>query len=306
MPSLIVLVLPIFLVIILGKTLQLTLVQSSEVWDGINKIAYWVLFPAFLFVETSKLDLTSPNILTYSVSLIAGFAAAIVFAFAAGRLTRFESPALTSIIQGAGRHNTFIGLAVAGELFGTTGSTIGTVATASLVPLSNVVVVIILASMLHKATGKRRIVQDILRNPIILSIAAGLVFSLLKLERDFILYEFAGMLGRATLPVLLLVIGANLRMGGLGGVARLVILSVVAKMLVFPLVTFLACRYTGVSADMTTIAVIFATCPTSPAGFPLAKQMGGDAPLMATIISIQTALAVLAIPLAILTVQALV
>ncbi len=159
--------------------------------------------------------------------------------------------------------------------------------------------------MLHKATGKRRIVQDILRNPIILSIAAGLVFSLLKLERDFILYEFAGMLGRAT-PVLLLVIGANLRMGGLGGVARPVILSVVAKMLVFPLVTFLACRYTGVSADMTTIAVIFATCPTSPAGFPLAKQMGGDAPLMATIISIQTALAVLAIPLAILTVQALV
>lgn len=232
MPSLIVLVLPIFLVIMLGKTLQLTLVQSSEVWDGINKIAYWVLFPAFLFVETSKLDLTSPNILTYSVSLIVGFTAAIVFAFAAGRFTRFDSPALTSIIQGAGRHNTFIGLAVAGELFGTTGSTIGTVATASLVPLSNVVVVIIL------------------------SIAAGLVFSLLKLERDFILYEFAGILGRATLPVLLL--------------------------------------------------VIFATCPTSPAGFPLAKQMGGDAPLMATIISIQTALAVLAIPLAILTVQALV
>lgn len=59
-------------------------------------------------------------------------------------------------------------------------------------------------------------------------------------------------------------------------------------MVVFPIVTWLVCRYAGVSAEMTTIAVIFATCPTSPAGFPLAKQMGGDAPLMATIISVQT------------------
>lgn len=305
MASLIVLVLPIFLVIFLGKITQLTLVQSPDVWDGINRIAYWVLFPAFLFVETSKLDLASPDILDYSFSLIAGFVAAMGFAYVAGRLAKIESPALTSIIQGAGRHNTFIGLAVAGELFGATGSTIGTVATASLVPLSNVVVVVILASMLRRATGRRRIVQDILRNPIILSIAAGLAFSLLEIEREFILYEFAGMLGRATLPILLLVIGANLRIGELGGAVPLVVLSVAAKMLVFPLVTFLACRHAGVSADMTTIAVIFATCPTSPAGFPLAKQMGGDAPLMATIISIQTALAVLAIPLAILAVQAL-
>lgn len=180
MASLVLLVLPIFLVIFLGKTLQLTLVKNTEIWDGISRIAYWVLFPAFLFVETSKLDLGNPNILNYSLALVAGFVVAMTFAYVAGRLAKADSPALTSVVQGAGRHNTFIGLAVAGQLFGATGATIGTVATAALVPLSNVVVVIILATMLNKDAGKRRIVQDIIRNPIILSIAAGLAFSLFR------------------------------------------------------------------------------------------------------------------------------
>jgi malonate transporter and related proteins len=304
-PSLILLVLPIFMVVFLGKYLRLTLVKSPEAWEAINRIAYWVLFPAFLFVEISKLDLGSPNLLTYSLALVAGFFGALAFAYAAGRLASVPNPALTSIVQGAVRHNTFIGLAVTTQVLGPAAAPIGTVATASLVPLSNVAVVVLLAAMLNRGAGPRRIAGEILRNPIILAIAGGLVFSRLGLERDFILYQFAEMLGRATVPMLLLVIGANLRTDGLRGDVLPVAVSVAGKMLVFPAVTLLACRLAGVSTEMTVIAMIFASCPTSPAGFPLAAQMGGDAPLMATIISVQTALAVIAIPLAIVVARAL-
>ncbi len=304
MLSLILLVLPIFGVIFLGKVLQLTLVKSAEVWDGLNRISYWVLFPAFLFFETSKLDLESPNILNYSLSLIVGFFAAMAFAYVVGRLAKVEPPQLTSIVQGAGRHNTFIGLAVAGQLFGAAGATIGTVATAALVPLSNVVVVVMMASTLNKDGGSRGIIKDVLRNPIILSIAAGLVFNTIDLDREFVVYQFSGLLGRATLPILLLVIGANLHLGNARASALPVAYAIAAKMLVFPIATYLMCIATGLSTEMTVIAVIFATCPTSPAGFPLAKQMGGDAPLMAAIIFVQTAIAVLAIPIAIMLAQA--
>lgn len=297
--SLILLVLPIFLVITLGKTLQLTTIKGADIWDGINKISYWVLFPAFLFTETSKLDLSDPNIFQYSVSLILAYFAAMIFAYIAGKLAKESDPALTSVVQGAGRHNTFIGLAVTGQLFGAAGAAIGTVATAALVPLSNIVAVIMMGAILHKDAGKRKLVQDLARNPIILSIAAGLIFNRFQLSQDFVLYQFTGLLGRATLPTLLLVIGANLRFGGFNSHVLPVIISTMAKMLVFPLVTFLACHLFALSSEMIVIAVIFATCPTSPAGFPLAKQMGGDAPLMATIISLQTAIAVIAIPIAI-------
>jgi malonate transporter len=300
---LIALVLPVFLVISLGKFLQLTLVRTGDAWDSINKISYWVLFPAFLFFETSKLDTSNPNVLDYAFSLVAGFVAAMTFAYLSGRLVGADRPTLTSIIQGAGRHNTFIGLAVAGQLFGEFGSSIGIVATAALVPLSNVVVVIVLASMLNREAGVRNVIYEILRNPIILSIAAGLVFNAIDLDRDFILYQLTGLLGRATLPVLLLVIGANLRVGDLKTSAGPVIQSLLAKMVVFPITTYVLCRFTGLSTDMMVIALIFAMCPTSPASFPLARQLGGNAPLMATIISVQTAVSVIAIPIAIMLVQ---
>jgi predicted permease len=251
----------------------------------------------------SKIDLSSPAIFTYSLSLITGFFAATTFAYAVGRLAKENNSALTSVMQGAGRHNTFIGLAVAGQLFGATGATIGTLATAALVPLSNVVAVVMMASMLNKHAGKRRIIQDIVRNPIILSIVAGLIFNAIDLDRDFVLYQFSELLGRATLPTLLLVIGANLRFAGVKPHALPSLVSIAAKMLVFPVVTLIGSISFGLSPEMTIIAVIFAACPTSTAAFPLAKQMGGDAPLMATIISIQTALAVIVIPIAILLAQ---
>ncbi len=304
MTSLILIVLPIFLVIFLGKILQLKLVKNADVWDGISKIAYWVLFPAFLFFQFSKIDLSNSYVFTYSLSLITAFFIAMAFAYIVGRLLMDDKPALTSVMQGAGRHNTFIGLAVASQLFGTAGTTIGTLATAALVPLSNVVAVIMMASLLHKGTGSRRIIRDTMRNPIILSIVAGLLFNFIDLDRESVLFQFTGLLERAALPTLLLVIGANLRFGSFKLHILPSAISVVAKMLIFPVTTFVICRAVGQPADMTVIAVIFATCPTSPAGLPLAKQMGGDTPLIATITSVQTVLAVVAIPAAILLAQA--
>ena len=299
MAVLILLVLPIFLVIILGKIIQLTVVRDAEVWTGINKISYWVLFPAFLFTETSKLDLSDPNILRYSISLILAYFAAMILAYSVGKIAGQSNPSLTSIIQGAGRHNTFIGLAVTGQLFGITGTSIGTVATAALVPLSNVVAVIMMGVMLNKEAGKRKLLLDLVRNPIILSIAAGMAFSRIGISPDIVVFQFTELIGRATLPTLLLVIGANLRFTSFNAHFQPLLISTISKMVVFPMAAFLACRLFALTPEITVIAVIFATCPTSPASFPLARQMGGDAPLMANIISLQTAVSVIAIPVAI-------
>ncbi len=299
MISLILIVAPIFLTIFVGKILCLTIVKDAYVWDGINKVAYWILFPAFLFTKMSKLDLSNPNILQYSFALIVAYFVVMAFAYIVGRLTNVSDPSLTSVIQGAARHNTFIGLAITSQIFGASGAIVGTVATVALVPLSNIMAVIMMSILLHKGTGKRKVIQDLVRNPIILSIAVGLIFNHFKLSQDFVLYQFTGLLAEASLPILLLVIGANMQFGYFRAHLLSAIISSIAKMLLFPLVTFLICRLFSLPSEMTVIAVIFATCPTSPAGFPLAKQMGGDASLMATIISLQTALAIVAIPIAI-------
>jgi malonate transporter and related proteins len=77
-------------------------------------------------------------------------------------------------------------------------------------------------------------------------------------------------------------------------------LASVLKMGVFPASVYVITTYFMLSPTMVLIAVIFAAAPTSSAGYALAKQMGGDAPLMATLISVQTLLAVLIIPIVIL------
>lgn len=303
MAAIFLLVLPIFLVIALGKLLEKTLVKDPVVWAGINKIAYWTLFPCFLFHETSTIDLKSGNVFGYSSALVVGFVVATFAAYLIGMILRLEYRAISSILQGAGRHNTFIGLAVAGQIFGSMGTKIGTIATAALVPLSNVVMVTSLAALrTHDGTGgagAARIIKDVGSNPIVLSITVGLVVNYLGWEKDPLVYEFSGVVGKATLPVLLLCIGANLKFQGLGAQIVPSFVAILAKMVVFPLVAIAVAMGLELSREVTTIAVIFSACPTSPASFPLAKQMGGDASLMATIISIQTALSVLTIPLSV-------
>ena len=47
----------------------------------------------------------------------------------------------------------------------------------------------------------------------------------------------------------------------------------------------------------TTVAVIFAAVPTAASSYSLAKQYGGDAQLMTSIITIQVALSFITIPI---------
>ena len=55
--------------------------------------------------------------------------------------------------------------------------------------------------------------------------------------------------------------------------------------------------FTGLTGLTFVIVMLFATCPASPASYVLARQLGGDAPLMAAILTIQTLLSAIAIPI---------
>lgn len=304
MANLFFLVLPIFLIILLGKITQLKFVRDAAVWNGINSIVYWVLFPCFLFYKTSTIDLKIVNLPDFSAALLGGFAVAVAAGYLFGKLCHIKVPALTSVIQGAGRHNTFIALAVVAQLLGESGTTIGTIATAVLVPFSNIVMVVSMSVLLNGGSEKKvNIALEIMKNPIIVSIALGLAINYMGWDQDPVLYELTGILGRATLPVVLLCIGAGLQFSGLRNQVKPCFIACAAKMALFPAVTYLIAVNLDLSLNLTLIAVIFAIAPTSTAGFPLAKYMGGDAPLMASIISLQTALSVVAIPIAVVLIQ---
>ena len=104
---------------------------------------------------------------------------------------------------------------------------------------------------------------------------------------------------------MLLGVGANIQIRAMGKLGLPTGISIVGKMLVFPLVIMLLAKFIDLPEMVAMIAVIFGAVPTAASAYTLAKQMGGDAPLMAAIITIQTALSFLLLPLTLFAVQSI-
>ncbi len=198
------------------------------------------------------------------------------------------------------RWNTYVGLAVAGGLAGPAGLAVAAVGLAVMIPALNTISVITLARHGHNAApGLRRMGLQILRNPFIWSCAAGAAINAFHLPVPPVVVTFGDILGRASLALGLLVVGAGLRLGDLRRPRAASWVASVLKLLVLPALAVAIgvwWRLTGV--DLLIVAVA-AAVPSAPNGYVLARQMGGDAPLLAEILTVQTLAAAATMPLAI-------
>lgn len=292
------LIAPIFLIILLGVILKRILITCDGVWNFVNKLAYWVLFPCLLFNKTSVIDFENFNIGPLSITVIAGFSVAVIFSYLLGRVAGLSKPSITSVIQGGGRHNAFIALAIITQIFGDEGAMVGAIIIAVLVTFTNIVVNISMTVMLSpKGSGLGSVLRDLQRNPFILAILIGAIFNFLGWGNLPVLHDFTLSVGETTLTIALLCVGAGLQIREVGDKLTPCVIALIAKMIIFPSVTYMLAIYFELPHVLLVSAMVFAMSPTGAASYPLAKQMGGDAPLMATLISLQTLMSVITLPL---------
>jgi hypothetical protein len=289
---------PIFLLICTGYALRRGGIPSEEFWNLNDRLVYFVLMPALFFVRISEADLSGPGLLRYAGTLYFGFFTAILFGVVAALWLRRGGAVGTSVIQGTGRFNTFIGLAVAEALYGAEGLQIAVLGAALLVPVVNLTVVSLFAVFLPRPGGRavRGAILALLTNPLILSILAAIGFNAAGLAPIPVISETLGVLGQAALPIMLLCVGASLKLRGLSADALPVALSAIGKLAVFPLATIAAAAAFGLDPLAASVALIYGALPTGVAAYTLSRQLGGDAPLMATMITIQTLLAFAVMP----------
>ncbi|WP_245226976.1 AEC family transporter [Parasedimentitalea maritima] len=299
---------PIFLLIVLGYLLRRNGIPNVEFWNLNDKLVYWVLMPALLFYKTSTIELSPGLVGSYSVVIIGGMATALVFGLGAAKLAGLPGSSASSVMQGAARHNAFIALSIAGSLFGSDGLSLGALAMALLIPVTNLAVVPLMV-VLNKGESEGNVLlmvlRDLARNPLIVSVLAGVSFNILGAGEVPVLHDTTRLLGNAALPIVLMCVGANLRLRAMQASTLPLALSICGKFIVFPLITVLLARFFGLTELETFVAVLFAASPTASASYTLARQMGGDAPLMAAITTIQTALAFLTLPVWLLLVEQL-
>ena len=289
-------ILPIFGLILLGFVLYRLDFPGVGFWPVSERLTYYVLFPAMLVggLAGRHFDASALNLALTLASAVCLVGAFLVFTRA---MFRLDGPVFTSIFQGAIRPNTYVGMSAAAVLLGPDWMTLSAVAMLTLIPLVNVLCVLVLSRHGKQGGGLGRVAVELVKNPLILACAAGMSISILGLPLPGVVASLLAILGKAALPLGLLAVGAGLRFEGLGASTLPVVLASLAHLVALPLAAYGCARLFGVGELALTTALIYTAIPVSVSAFILARQMGGDHQVMALIITVQTVLSAVTMPL---------
>lgn len=292
---------PVMLVIALGWWLKRSTVIGEGHWTGVENLCYYILFPALLVKTLATARLGTTEVLAFSgMVLFAIFAMTGLLLACYPLLTRrfgVSPAAFTSIFQGATRWHGFIALSIVGFLLGDEATAYMAITMAVIIPPLNVINVLVLGSLAGRDNGLQGVVGKLLRNPFILACLTGAVLNLSGIGLPNLVYPVFDMLGSGALGVGMLVVGAGLAFGKVGEHRVLVAFGTVVRLLVMPLLMFTGAWLFGIEGMPLTVAVIAAAVPTAASSYVLARQMGGDAPLMANLITVQVLVSVATLPL---------
>lgn len=283
--------LPDFALILLGFLLHRFTDWGAQFWSGLEKIVYYVLFPALLFYTTSRtalnFTLTGKLLQVALTAVIAG----IALGWLAKPLFRPGPMIFESGVQTAFRFNSYLALAVASRLGGDQGTALMALLIGFSVPIVNAAAV---HALVHKNGG---LLKELARNPLILATAGGVLWNLGGLALPEFFSATLARLGQASLALGLLAVGAGLRLSGLHESRSSAAYFLAVKLLVLPLIALGLGRWFGLPPLQLQIAVLFAALPTASSAYVLAVRMGGNGPFVAFLITAGTMLSALTLPL---------
>ncbi|HRF09504.1 MAG TPA: AEC family transporter [Xanthobacteraceae bacterium] len=297
--------LPVFMLVALGIFLKRTLLKSENAWDSLEDLTYYILFPALLFLATATADLSKVPIWGVFTALVTAILVCSLLLIALRvpmqRVFGWSGPSFTSVFQGGVRWNTYIALGVASPLLGEQGLAIAAVALASMIPLINVVSVVVLARYAPNSPAKvMQVLVHLLRNPFIWACGVGILVNVIGFPIPKVVSAFLNVLGQASLPLGLMIVGAGLNLKTFHRINAAVLVSTVTKMLLLPVIAIGVGYLAGVGWPALAVIAIASSVPSAPNGYMLARQMGGDAPLLAHILTIQIFVALISIPVALI------
>lgn len=290
--SIVLVILPIFALILLGAGLKRYAGVTEEGWRALERLVYFVFFPALLFHSLARAHIDFPA----AVSMLLVGLAVTLFGMGMGYLGKylFDDPprVFASAFQCSFRFNSYVGLAVAAALHGQAGIAAIGLLMGFIVPLANVVSVTVLAR--HGEGGWLR---EVLGNPLILATAGGVTCALLGWAPADLLMRSIGLLAQASLPMGLIVVGAGLRLDSLSHARGHLWYGVAVKLLALPALAWWLAGMLRLPPMQFEVALLFAALPMSTVAYVLAVRMGGDGRITAAQVAMTTLLSMLTLPL---------
>ena len=289
---------PVLVLILLGFGLRRTHFLTDEAWAGLEKLTYFILFPALLVRELANQRLSGvpwpPILLVVVGSLLTAASLLVLWQ----RIRRPASgPVFTSLFQGGIRINTYVALAVAQAVYGAEGLALAAVVAGFMIVVINVLCISVFAVWGEGGeSGARPFFREVAGNPLIISCALGWFLSISQVGLPGISRDVVDIASRAALPLGLLAVGGALRPEAVRGHLGPIAVSSLVQFAVKPLTAAFLISVTGVSGVAAGALLIVMTAPTAPSAVILARQLGGDTETMASIITVQTGMAFLLMP----------
>jgi hypothetical protein len=294
------LLLPDFLLIALGYLLCRHTPLDRRVWDGAERLVYYVLFPALLFVAIVKNPLQPGTALPLVACGWAVIGSGIALAYALRLAPGTDARLHASGAQTAFRFNSYVALALAERVAGPPGLAWTALLVSVCVPVCNVAAVWPLAR--HGGQGYLR---ELARNPLILSTMAGLLCNLLGVQLPELASLTLGRMGAAALPLGLMAAGAGLQMGALREGPKLAAALLAIRHALLPAGAITLVLQLGLPPAQQAVIVAFAALPTASTAYVLAVRMGGHGGYVAGLVTLSTLIAMVGLPLALAVLRAL-
>lgn len=286
------LVLPDCLLIFLGWCLKNKLQFTPEFFSGVEKLVYFFLFPALLIksLMLAPISLSKAGNL-FLVCLLLSLVG-LALSYASKWFYPSNTLSLNSSSQCAYRFNTYIGLSLAPAIAGADSVAIMAVLVGFTVPIVNVLAV----NSMAKQQGHHPL-KEILKNPLVLSTLVGLTLNLTGITFPAFMENTLDKLGRSTVPLGLICVGAALVLRNGTQQGALLGWMLAIRLGIMPIVAItLALLFILPEVTAQTL-VLFAALPTASAAYILTVRMGGDARLVASIISLSTVISMITIPI---------
>jgi predicted permease len=279
-------ILPVFLIILLGVAIRHYQWLPDAFFPSIEKFSYNIAFPALLFAGTARLS--------FAGGQVGELALATLLSMLGAR--GLPGTSRSSMVQGAMRPNTYFGLAVSALFFEPKAASLVMLSLALCLPVVNVVSIIALSWWSGSQADYAKVARTLASNPIILSTLAGMLVSVSGLAVPLPLMNTLDILGKAALCLGLICVGSGLVFSLRGLRPAALAWTSLLKLVALPLVAAKVCVLFGVSGPVALAATFYCALPTAPNAYIMAKQMGGDARLMAALITVQTLLAAITVP----------
>lgn len=300
---------PDFSLILCGYLLCRFTALDRKVWEPVERLVYYFLFPVLLFhsVVRTPLDLSAASSLAAAGFALAVLAIALNYSIPWWPgLGNRNGQGLDRRLHAASaqvgfRFNSFIALALAERVAGPQGLQMVAMLIGLCVPMFNVGAVWPMhrQNALRDTHAQRKgFANELLRNPLILATAGGLLANLVGLHIPHWLEPTVSRIGGASLALGLMAAGAGMQLGSLAVAKRMGVALLCIKHLAMPLMAWALARLFGLNPAQTAVLLMFSALPTASSCYVLAARMGFNGGYVAGLVTLSTLLGMVSLPFA--------